>query len=330
MNVLQEGVAPLFADPDPDKARAFFRTKDRAMVNKTMSVKKAVETFVHDGDYLAVGGFGQTRISTAVLHEIVRQGRRNLGYSGHTATHDCQILSAGECFDRCDIAYVIGLEARGLSSVARKYFQSGKVKTCEWSNAGLYWRYLAAAINSPFIAARTMLGTDTGKYSAMKVVEDPFTGKPVGLFPALYPDVALIHVHEADVYGNARVRGIDIADQVLSRAAKRVILTCERLIPNSEIRNNPTATHIPYYLVDAVIETPYGSFPGNMPYEYYSDEKHLKEWLNAEKDPDTFKAFMDKYIYGVEDFNQYLDLCGGLKNLQGLRLTEYNITANQD
>jgi len=325
MKVIEQGVAPLFMDPDPDKAREFFREKSRAMVNKTTTVKEAVEAHIHDGDYLAVGGFGGTRISTSVLHEILRQGIKGLGYSGHTATHDCQILSAGECFDRCDIAYVIGLEARGLSANARRYFESGKVKTAEWSNAGLYWRYLAASINAPFVASRTMLGTDTLKYSAAKVVEDPFTGKPIGLFPALYPDVAIIHVHEADIYGNCIVNGIDIADHVLSRAAKKVIITTERLIHNDVIRNNPTATHIPYFLVDAVIEVPFGSFPGVMPYEYFSDEDHLRHWLKVEKDPEDLKAFLDKYIYGTKDFNEYLELCGGLKRMQELRHTELRI-----
>lgn len=329
MKVLQEGLAPLFMDPDPDKAREFFQKKDRALKNKTTTVKEAVERLVPDGAYVAVGGFGGTRISTAVLHEIVRQRKKNLGYSGHTATHDCQILAAGECFDRCDVAYVIGLEARGLSNVARKYFESGKVKTAEWSNAGLYWRYQAAAYNTPFTAARTMLGSDTLKYSGAKVVEDPFTGKPIALFPALYPDVALIHVHECDVYGNCRIRGIDIADQVLARAAKSVIITTERLISNDEIRSNPTITAIPYYLVDAVIEVPYGSYPACMPYEYFSDEAHLREWLKAEKTPEDFKAFLDKYIYGTKDFVEYLRLCGGTKTLQKLRHAELNVNVNE-
>lgn len=325
MNILQQGQSPLFMDPDPDRARGFFGMKSHALINKTMSVKEAIAKLVPDGSYIASGGFGANRIATALLHEIVRQGKKQLGFSGHTATHDCQILAAGECFDRCDIAYVIGLEARGLSPNARRYFESRKVRMCEWSNAGLYWRYLAASINAPFIAARTMLGTDTLKYSAAKVVEDPYTGKPVALFPALYPDVALIHVHECDVYGNARIRGIDIADHVLARASKRVILTAERIIPNDEIRNDPCLTLIPYYLVDAVVEVPFGSYPGNMPYEYFSDEAHLREWLQAEKDTDTLKRFLEKYIYGTSDFTEYLELCGGIRKMQSLRRAELNL-----
>jgi len=73
---------------------------------------------------------------------------------------------------------------------------------------------------------------------------------------------------------------------------------------------NPTATVIPYYLVDAVCEVPFGSYPGNMAYEYFSDEDHLKLWLKVEEDAGKFKEFLDKYIYGTKDFNEYLELCG--------------------
>jgi len=73
-------------------------------------------------------------------------------------------------------------------------------------------------------------------------------------FPALWPDVSAIHVHEADIYGNCRVKGISIADFELARASKHLIITCERLVHNEEIRRDPTATVIPYYCVDAVCE----------------------------------------------------------------------------
>jgi len=108
MKALDEGVNPLFMDPDPDKARDFFRTKSRAMVDKRMTEKEAVERFVPDGSYLAIGGFGAVRIPNAVVHEIVRQRRKDLGFLGHTSTHDFQVLAAGKCFKRLDSAYVIG------------------------------------------------------------------------------------------------------------------------------------------------------------------------------------------------------------------------------
>jgi glutaconate CoA-transferase subunit A len=68
---------------------------------------------------------------------------------------------------------------------------------------------------------------------------------------------------------------------------------------------------------------PYGSYPGNMAGEYFSDEAHLRAWLTVEKDPDTFRRFLDEHIFGVPDFHAYLAKCGGLPRLQELREQEF-------
>lgn len=318
-----QGIRPLFMPPDVDGARQHFRTKVKGMVDKVATVAEAVAGLIHDGDYIAIGGFGANRIPTAVLHEIVRQGKRHLGVSGHTATHDFQILAAGGCMDRCDVAYVVGLEARGLSRVSRRLFEDGGIQATEWTNAALAWRYRAAAMGIPFIPARNMLGTDTLRYSAAKVITCPYTGVQLVALPALYPDVAIIHVHRADRYGNCQIDGINVADNDLARAAKRVIVTTERLVSTEEFRREPHRTAIPFFCVDAVVEVPYGSYPGNMPYEYFSDEEHLREWLDAEEDPATFRQFLHRYIYGTRDFNEYLQLCGGIEKLRRLRAQEW-------
>ena len=151
-------------------------------------------------------------------------------------------------------------------------WKSGEVACTEWTNYTLAVRFKAAAMGVPFLPVRSLLGTDTFRHSAACVVACPFTGEKVALLPALYPDVAAIHVHEADRYGNCRIRGTTVADLDLARAAKRLIITCERLIPSDDIRQDPSRTVIPFFCVDAVCEVPFGSYPGNMPYEYFSDE----------------------------------------------------------
>jgi len=325
VDVIEEGVGRLLTDPDPDNAREFFRKKSRKMVDKVMSLKDAIEKFVHDGGYLAIGGFGAIRTPIAACHEIVRQGRKNMGFAGHTSTHDFEVLSAGEVFNRVDIAYIIGLEARGLSPCARRYMESGKVEITEWTNYSLAARLKAAAMGVPFVPTRNVLGTDTFHYSAGKVVECPFTGKKLMLQPALYPDVSVIHVHEADIYGNSRIKGISISDLDLARATKRLIITTERLISNEEIRRDPSLTSIPFYLVDAVCEVRYGAYPGNMPYEYFSDEEHLQEWLKAEQDPEVFKEFLKRNIYDCKDHAEYIELHGGIEKMNELRAKEFLI-----
>ena len=108
----------------------------------------------------------------------------------------------------------------------------------------------------------------------------------------------------------------------LARASKHLIITTERLVETSEIRRTPELTQIPYWLVDAVCHVPYGSYPGNMPYEYYFDEAHFSEWLEAEKDEAALEAFLQKYIYGTKDFAEYLALKGGETRMAELRALE--------
>lgn len=323
----RSGNGPLFVKPDPDGVRAFFRHKKVALANKVMSIRDAVSQFVNDGDYLGSGGFGTNRIATAVLHEILRQKKRDLGFAGHTTTHDFQILTAGNrngerLLSRVDAAYIVGLEARGLSPQARRVMQSGDVAVCEWSNYTLACRFQAAAMGVPFLPARSLLGSDTFEHSAAKEIDCPFTGQKVVAVPALSPDVSVIHVHESDCLGNCRIHGITMADLELARASKRVIVTTEKIVSTDVIRERPYETVIPSFCVDAVCEVPFGSYPGNMPGEYFSDELHLKAWMLAESDEVKLDTFLDKYIYGVNDFSEYMDLCGGVERIAELRALE--------
>src|SRR5256885_17123355 len=97
-----------------------------------------------------------------------------------------------------------------------------------------------------FVPAGSLLGTDTLANCPAKVITCPFSGEKLAAIPALYPDVAAIHVHEADRYGNARFAGTSVADFDLARAAKRLIVTCERLVPPDELRRDPQRTPIPF------------------------------------------------------------------------------------
>lgn len=322
---LPHGTGPLFQMPDSDRTRDVFRQRNKGMIDKRMSVREAVARFVHDGDYLGSGGFGCDRIATALLHEVVRQQRQNLSFSGHTATHDWQILCAGNqtgrgrLLSRVDIAYIVGLEARGLSPHARRICESGEIELCEWTNYALAARYQAAAMGVPFLPIRSMAGTDTFRRSAARQMTCPFTGEILVAVPALSPDVALIHVHEADQYGNCRIRGTSVADRELARAAKRVIISCERIISDDELRRDPDRTIIPFFCVDAVCEVPFGSYPGNMPHEYFSDEEHLGEWLRIEEEPQRYLEFVRALIFETASFEEYLDRSGARSRLPRLR-----------
>lgn len=306
---------------DPDENRQWIReNKPRQMVDKRTTLAEAVRRFVPDGSLLAIDGFGHIRIPMALIYEIIRQRKRNLTVCGKTAVHDIDLLIGGGCVSRVEVAYAFGHELRGLSPCGRRAVESGQVQvTGEISNAGFQWRFLAAAMGVPFIPVRSMLGTDTLRHSSARVIEDPFSGKPVCLVPACYPDVALFHVHRCDRYGNAQIDGIAVEDFELARAARRLIVTTEEIVDHEEIERQPWRTIIPFYLADAVIEVPFGAHPAEMPVTYTFDEEHIAYWLEVSRTPEGTQAYLEEFVYGVPDFDSYLEKVGGLHKLTQLK-----------
>jgi acyl CoA:acetate/3-ketoacid CoA transferase alpha subunit len=322
MDILQSGMGELIQPFDLDEFREWNRTqKSRKLVDKLMSEQEAISRFVYDGCYIGTELYGTVRAPMSLAREVVRQKVKDLRVCGQGVLELDLWLAAG-LVKKLDITY-IGLEVYGTSSALRRAVESGQVEKCvEWSNGAITWRMKATAMGVPFLPTRSMLGTDTLGYSAAKVIEDPFTGIKVALLPALVLDVALIHVHRADKYGNCQIEGISGFAAEMSRACKRLIISAEEIIPTEEIRRNPDQTIIPYFLVDAVVHAPYGSYPGEMAYLYGRDEPGIKEWVDMSKTAEGAKEYLDKYVYGPENHDEYLKLIGQEKLAECVELRE--------
>ncbi len=310
MNIIKAGKGELIQPFDMDEFREWNRTqKTRKLVNKVMTEEEAVRQFVYDGCYIGTELYGTVRCPMSLAREVVRQGIKDLRVCGQGVLELDLWLAAG-LIKKLDITY-IGLEVYGTTAALRRAVESGQVESCvEWSNASITWRMKAAAMGVPFLPTRSMLGTDMLEYSAAKVVEDPFTGIQVGLLPALVLDVALIHVHRADQYGNCQIDGISGFASEMARACKRLIISAEEIVPTEEIRRYPDRTVIPYYLVDAVVPAAYGSHPGEMAYLYGRDEPGIKEWVEMSKTAEGAKEYLDRYVYGLNNHDEYLRLIG--------------------
>jgi 3-oxoacid CoA-transferase subunit A/glutaconate CoA-transferase subunit A len=328
MELIDEGTGDLVGWNHPDDFREWNKTqRSRSPDDKRMTAAEAVDKYVDPGDVIVNGGFGQIRISTPIIHEIIRQDVDDLTMYAKTGEFDTDLLMAANVVSRAEIAYV-GLETRGLSAVARRRVEGGEMDVvAEGSNAALQWRLLAGKMGVPFMPTRVMNGTDTFKHSSAKVVEDPWTGDPVTLVPSINPDTAFIHVTKADKYGNAVIEGIIVEDHQISGAAKNVIVTAEEIVPSSEICQDPSSTDIPFFNVDAVVEAPYGSHPVEMSYQYYFDEEHLAEYIDAAENEETLQEYIDEYIRDTENFEEYLEKIGGEEKLAELEAIE---TYDQD
>lgn len=308
----------LLQSPDVDEFRRFMRDqKDIRLREKITDEHEAVSRFIHPGDYVGFELYGTVRCPLSIVREIVRQKIGDLRLAGQ-GLMDVDFLLAADLVHAMDLTYV-GYEAHGLSPVLRRAVEKKKVEVVEWSNAALSWRFKAAAMGVPFLPIRSMLGSDTLKYSAAKTMDDPFTGHPLVLVPALFLDCAVIHVHRADRYGNCQIDGISGFAPEMSKAAKRVIISAEEIVEPDVFKSQPNRTTIPYYLVDAVVHAPYGAHPGETSGLYNRDEDAILEWLKAARSEEGTQAYIKRYIHDVTDNAGYLDRIG-FKRLKNLSL----------
>ncbi len=314
MEVLASGIGEI-RPPDPDGFRRHVRDKPRGLVNKLMSEQEAIARFVQDGDYLSYDCNVFSRGPTSLLREIIRQRRRDLWVAAKFTAHDVTLLVAGGCVSRVDVGWL------EVGRVIQEAMNEGRVQFIEWSNGALAYRHLAGAMGVPFLPMRYLGGTDSFRQSGAKLVRDPFTGENVVLVPAVNPDVALIHTHQADVYGNARVFGPGVAPRETAMAARRLIVSTEELIDTDEIRRHPQRTTIPYYMVDAVVHAPFGCYPGAVPGLYRADLEHLLEFGAAQMQG-RVAEYLDKWVYGVASHREMLDKRVGQEKLARLREAE--------
>jgi glutaconate CoA-transferase subunit A len=302
---------------DPDDVRAHRAHKERGLIQKLMTEHQAVAQYVADGDYIGCDLTYFIRGPNALIHEIIRQKRQRLWFCAKYSYAESVLLLGGGCVDRIDAGFVAAGER-----VLTEAMQAGRVTLTEWTNDSLTLRLLAGSMGVPFLPTRTLLGTDTLLYSGAKVMADPFTGKPICLVPSLNPDVGLIHAHQADVYGNARIFGASTAPLEQAMASKKVIVQAEEIIDLEEIRRHPGRTTIPYYLVDAVVHVPFGAFPGTCPGLYVADMPRIGEVLQALDATDAMQRYLDTYVYSVASFTELLEQRVGVKRLLALKTEE--------
>ncbi len=138
----------------------------------------------------------------------------------------------------------------------------------------------AASYGIPFQPVAGVHGSELARINNWQTIRDPYgSGKDVYVIPAVQPDVAAIHAAEVDAEGNARVYGSPFWDHPLTRAAKRVLITAEKLVPTDRLREQPELTLVPGFMVEAVAITPGGAWPGSMHPCYEIDYPAVEHYM---------------------------------------------------
>ncbi len=303
--------------PDPDGFRTYAREhKQRTLVSKLMDEREAVATLVEDGDYLVYDCNYLQRGPASLIREIIRQRKRDLWVGAKFTYVALGLLVHAGCVSRADVGF---FSSRG--PLFMRAIREGRLKLYEYSNAGMTLRLRAAAQGASFAQTRSFGGTDGYRYSGAQTIADPFSGKPIVVLPALNPDVAIVHVQEADMYGNARVFGTGIAHTETALASKKVILSAERIVDTEEIRRSPGLTSIPWFAVDAVVLAPHGAYPGSCQGVYAADPDHTSA-VFAAMTQDRVGEYLDEWVHGVASHAEMLERKVGAGRLLELRNRE--------
>lgn len=249
------------------------------MDSKVITLEQAAG-LVHDGMCLAMGGNTLHRAPMAFLRELARQGRRGLRLIKTAGAHDIDLLCAYGCVASVDAGFVSYETQHGLALHYRRAVEKGEVVANEHACYTVISGLRAAAAGIPFMPVRGLVVSDLLRVNpAFSVLEDPFGSGPVAVVRALRPDVAVLHVHRCDRQGNAIIDGPRFEDELLARAATRVILTTESILPENSREICPERVHIPGFLVEAVVHVPKGAAPGACYGLYEPDSKQLKTFL---------------------------------------------------
>lgn len=280
--------------------------------DKRMSLKEAIKKFVTDGAKITLGGFCG-RNAQAAAYEIIRQKKRDLTFIDDSPTDQLDMLTGAGCIKKVEIAWH-GASLLSLADNFRRALEKGvphRIEVEDYSNFAMGLRFLAAAMDVPFMPVRSLLGTDIPKYNKRIVItEDPYEKKPIALVPAAHLDVAIIHVQRADISGNAQIWGGLANDENKARAAKHTIITCEEIIPKEEIIRIPNRTVIPFYCVDAVVEVPFGSHPWFCYGYYYDDLPFYRDYANYNETRESFLKWLDEWVLSCEDHTEYCNKLG--------------------
>jgi glutaconate CoA-transferase, subunit A len=270
--------------------------------DKVTDVASAVRRYVRSGDTLFLAGM-QHGESAAAVREILRQDIGDLTLIPQLPLTGELLLTEGRV-RRLLAAYVSSLDTR-RGFLGQKMAGQARFELVEFSHGSLHTALLGGQLGVPFTVTTALLGSDypTVNPDFFTVTTSPFDGTPVVAVRSLRPDVAIIHVQEADADGNARKVGSLGMDVAGVSAADRVIVTCERIVDAAVLRSTPNLTTIPGLLVDAVVEVPFGAWPQHLFGEYDGD---FRTWQSMTADEQSYDRFMAELVRGVETNDEFL------------------------
>jgi acyl CoA:acetate/3-ketoacid CoA transferase alpha subunit/acyl CoA:acetate/3-ketoacid CoA transferase beta subunit len=277
--------------------------------SKQCSLASAIRECVHPGDTIHFV-FSHNR-SHAAVWEVARQFRdqRNLRLVATGLLEYASVLCAAGVVSALESAFAGNTyPSPSPSRVLIQHFDKDAGSDPNWTNLTMTLRLMAGALGWPFVPTASLAGSDLEKGAGRVRIDNPFGEGQAMLLAPLCPDVAFVHAALADTDGNAVVYGPDAEELWGAYAARRVIVTAERVVSPEQLRALGPRPGLPGHCVTAVVEAPFGAHPqaqfvwneadGVAPYaEDYAMRQTMRSLSRDEK---ALRAWLEEWVFGLD------------------------------
>lgn len=209
------------------------------------SAQAALQGVVHDGQLLAVGGFGLCGIPEALIEALRDSGVKNLSVISNNAGVDG--FGLGKLLESRQISKMIASYVGENKEFARQYL-AGELELEFTPQGTLAEKLRAGGAGIPAFFTKTGVGTLVAEGKETR----DFDGSTYLMEHALMPDVALVKADVADTAGNLRfnltARNFNPA---VAMAGKICIVEVERMVERGAIA--PDDIHLPGIYVHRII-----------------------------------------------------------------------------
>jgi 3-oxoacid CoA-transferase subunit A len=205
----------------------------------------ALEGIVHDGQLLAVGGFGLCGIPEALIDALRDTGARNLTVISNNAGVDG--LGLGKLLETRQIKKMISSYVGENKEFERQYL-AGELELEFTPQGTLAEKLRAGGAGIPAFFTQTGVGTIVAEGKELR----EFDGKTYVMERSLVPEVSLIKAQVADRSGNLRFRFTSRNfNPAAATAGKICVVEVEEIVENGAIA--PDDVHLPGIYVHRVV-----------------------------------------------------------------------------
>lgn len=278
------------------------------MRDKRMSLDDVIGE-LRSGMTIGLGGWGSRRKPMAFVRALLRSDVKDLTVVTYGGPDLGLLCSAGKV-KKAYYGFVSLDSAPFYDPWFAKARTGGEIVAREMDEGMIKCGLEAAAARLPFLPIRAGLGSAVPDFweGELKTVTSPYAG-PDGAetliaMPALNLDASFVHLNIGDKHGNAGYQGVDpYFDDLYCMAAERRYVSVEKIVETEQLVKELPLQQLLLnrMMVDGVVEAPNGAHFTLAGDSYGRDEKFQRHYAESAKDPESWKAFVDRFLSGSED-----------------------------